>query len=58
MTIVHGMLFDALLLLAFAGAAIGLYALLAPSHSWTSPEASAGSMRGIWPRWRCLHGLR
>ena len=34
-TIVHGMFFGALLLLSFAGAAIGLYAISASTNSWT-----------------------
>jgi hypothetical protein len=33
-TVVHGMLFGALLLLAFTGAAVGLYAISAPSGRW------------------------
>ena len=34
-TVVHGMFFGALLLLAFSGAAIGLYAISAPQGRWT-----------------------
>jgi hypothetical protein len=33
-TVVHGMFFGALLLLAFSGAAIGLYAVSAPAGRW------------------------
>ena len=39
-TIVHGMFFGALLLLTFAGAAIGLYAISAWSNSWAPSRGS------------------
>jgi hypothetical protein len=39
MTVVHGMLFGAILLLAFSGAAVALYAMSAASNAWTPTRA-------------------
>lgn len=39
MTVVHGMFFGAALLLAFSGAAVGLYAMSASSSPWTTTPA-------------------
>lgn len=38
-TVVHGMFFGALLLLAFTGAAVGLYAISAPQGRWVPTAA-------------------
>jgi hypothetical protein len=38
-TVIHGMLFGALLLLAFTGAAVGLYAISAPQGRWVPTAA-------------------
>jgi hypothetical protein len=47
LTIVHGMFFGALLLLSFAGSAIGLYAISASTNSWT-PSLSQRNFLSVY----------